>query len=520
MSQISVQQIDAWRSAKSETEHLEFKEAKNQFSFDDLLCYCVAIGNEGGGHLLLGISDKPPRHVVGTSAYPSVGKVAEQLLNKLHLRVDIEEVNHPDGRVLVFDIPPRPFRHPLEVDGTYYMRSGGSLVAMTPDQLKKIFNERSSGQRLGGVVSISLVLVALGSIGYIFWTRTHPPRLHDQDQSVREDHVASGPVTSVTKPEKPKPEETGLTAGKPNSPHAKATIIPRKRSAEGKLNQPAPTQAEPTAPTEKQQPPVFIETAPTFGNLGDRAIALSDEIMQDLYWHGWKNWGNRSGQQTLPVQQMPTKPEEIQAWTRSRSSYFRFRFAERVLDIRNEFAQLHLRDERLDDFFKFQGMIEQANRQMAAASPGREIDAPILPQQIEEVAERLKVLANQIPIQRAAPKALHFSVTKVQPEKPEFSFEIVATIDTDTDISAGYIAVEFDGARAFTATDFADSKLVFLNDGNIIGNKLLKEYLSAHLSDSYIIAVGKTPLTTKKPIHVVAGGASPFNVTKVTLFEK
>jgi hypothetical protein len=181
---------------------------------------------------------------------------------------------------------------------------------------------------------------------------------------------------------------------------------------------------------------------------------------------------------------------------------------------------LHLRDDRLDDFFKFQGMIEQANRQMAAASPGREIDAPILPQEIEEVAERLKVLANQIPTQRAAPKALHFSVTRIQPEKPEFSFEIVATIDTETDVLAGYIAVEFDGARAFTGTDFVDSKLVFLNDENIIGNKPLKEYLSLHFSDSYILAIGKTPLTPKKPIHVVAAGAVPFNVTKGTLFDK
>jgi|SRR6266404_481506 len=333
------------------------------------------------------------------------------------------------------------------------------------------------------------------------------------------------PLPAPNSQESPQSPLAGAThPSQPLEQHEKqptpSTIIPRKRSAEGKLNQPAPTQAEPTAPTEKQQPPVFIETAPTFGNLGDRAIALSDEIMQDLYWHGWKNWGNRPGQQTPPVQQMPTKPEEIQAWTRSRSSYFRFRFFERILDIRNEFAQLHLRDERLDDFFKYQGMIEQANRQMAAASPGREIDAPMLPQQIEEVAERLKVLANQIPIQRAAPKALHFSVTRVQPEKPEFSFEMVATIDTDTDISAGYIAVEFDGARAFTATDFTDSKLVFLNDENIIGNKPLKGYLSVHASDSYILAVGKTPLTSKKPIHVVAAGAVPFNVTKVTLFDK
>lgn len=323
----------------------------------------------------------------------------------------------------------------------------------------------------------------------------------------------------------PSSQQSGAThPSRPPEQHEKqstpSTVIPRKRSADGRLNQPAPTHTQPTAPTDKQQPPVIVETAPTFGNLADRALALSDEIMQDLYLHGWKNWGSRSGQQTSAVQQMPSKPEEIQAWTRSRSSYFRFRFFERVLDIRNEFAQLHLRDQPLDDFFKYQGMIEQANRQMAAANPGRETDTPLLPQQIEEVAERLKILANQIPTQRAAPKPLHFSVTRVRPEKPEFSFEIITTIDSDRDISAGYIAVEFDGPRAFTGTDFVDSKLVLLNDENIIGNKPLKEYLSVHASDGYILEVGKTPLTSKKPIHVVAAGAVPFNVTKVTLFDK
>jgi hypothetical protein len=180
---------------------------------------------------------------------------------------------------------------------------------------------------------------------------------------------------------------------------------------------------------------------------------------------------------------------------------------------------LHLRDGRLDDFFKFQGMIEQAKdrwRQVLAVR----LMLRFFRRRLRKLRSGLRYLANQIPTQRAAPKALHFSVTRIQPEKPEFSFEIVATIDTETDVLAGYIAVEFDGARAFTGTDFVDSKLVFLNDENIIGNKPLKEYLSLHFSDSYILAIGKTPLTPKKPIHVVAAGAVPFNVTKVTLFDK
>jgi ATP-dependent DNA helicase RecG len=61
-------QIDTWRAAKSETENLEFKEAKSSFPFENLLDYCVAIANERGGKLLLGITDKPPRRVVGTRA--------------------------------------------------------------------------------------------------------------------------------------------------------------------------------------------------------------------------------------------------------------------------------------------------------------------------------------------------------------------------------------------------------------------------------------------------------------------
>ena len=47
------QQIDLWRKTTSEHQRLEFKEAKNQFDSQKLYEYCVAIANEGGGHLLL-----------------------------------------------------------------------------------------------------------------------------------------------------------------------------------------------------------------------------------------------------------------------------------------------------------------------------------------------------------------------------------------------------------------------------------------------------------------------------------
>jgi hypothetical protein len=45
--------IDIWRRSSSEHENLEFKVARNQFDFDKLCGYCVAIANEGGGVLLI-----------------------------------------------------------------------------------------------------------------------------------------------------------------------------------------------------------------------------------------------------------------------------------------------------------------------------------------------------------------------------------------------------------------------------------------------------------------------------------
>ena len=48
---------------------------------------------------------------------------------------------HADGRVLVFSIPSRPVGTPYHIEGTYLMRSGEQLVAMSSDRLRKIIAE-------------------------------------------------------------------------------------------------------------------------------------------------------------------------------------------------------------------------------------------------------------------------------------------------------------------------------------------------------------------------------------------
>jgi len=52
----TIPQIDALLTVRSEDEHLEFKEASNNFHFEDLVDYCVALANEGGGRMLLGFN--------------------------------------------------------------------------------------------------------------------------------------------------------------------------------------------------------------------------------------------------------------------------------------------------------------------------------------------------------------------------------------------------------------------------------------------------------------------------------
>jgi hypothetical protein len=217
----TVKQLDEWRNADIEIETLEFKEAKNQFGFRDLLCYCVAIANERGGKLLLGISNKPPRQVVGTKAYPAVGKLKKELLDKLHFRVDVEEVQHPDGRVLVFHIPSRPTGHPYHLDGAYFMRSGESLVPMTTDQLQQIIEEEMSPlakRMLYMIVAIGvftlLLLIYLGT-EHLWRTETQPSANKTVDER----------AGSAKTPERQQQEQSAIKAPALKTPKLRKALV-------------------------------------------------------------------------------------------------------------------------------------------------------------------------------------------------------------------------------------------------------------------------------------------------------
>lgn len=105
---ITLDTLHRWLTAPAETEHLEFKEAKQQYDTAKLMRYCVALANEGGGHLVLGVSDKKPRRVVGSQAFASaehLNSLKAAIVEKLRIRVDTVELTTPEGRVLVFEVP-------------------------------------------------------------------------------------------------------------------------------------------------------------------------------------------------------------------------------------------------------------------------------------------------------------------------------------------------------------------------------------------------------------------------------
>jgi ATP-dependent DNA helicase RecG len=136
----TLKELEGWLS-EPEGERLEFKEAKANFHFETLAKYCAALANEGGGKIILGVTDRRPRRVVGSTAFDEPGRTVAGLINRLGIQVRAEEILHPNGRVLVFHVPPRPVGVPIQYDGVFWSRAGDELRPLSPDRLRGVFQE-------------------------------------------------------------------------------------------------------------------------------------------------------------------------------------------------------------------------------------------------------------------------------------------------------------------------------------------------------------------------------------------
>ncbi|NVN90153.1 MAG: putative DNA binding domain-containing protein [Desulfuromonadales bacterium] len=136
----SIEQLQQWL-AEPEGTNIEFKEAKQNYHFDKLVEYCVALANEGGGKIILGVTDRRPRRIVGTAAYAEPGRTEAGLHNRLTHRIPVEEILTADGRVLVVHVPPRLPGTAWQIGGRYLKRAGDDLTSMGDAELKAIFAE-------------------------------------------------------------------------------------------------------------------------------------------------------------------------------------------------------------------------------------------------------------------------------------------------------------------------------------------------------------------------------------------
>ncbi len=124
-----------------EGEHLQFKEAKNRFNFEEAAQICCALSNNGGGKLVLGISDKRPRTVVGSNAFEQPERTRIGLMDKLGVTVDFENLEYDGKRVLIFTVNARPIGLPVQCDGIAWVYEGDVLKMMSQEIRHRIYNE-------------------------------------------------------------------------------------------------------------------------------------------------------------------------------------------------------------------------------------------------------------------------------------------------------------------------------------------------------------------------------------------
>ncbi|HNH90487.1 MAG TPA: putative DNA binding domain-containing protein [Thiobacillaceae bacterium] len=135
--------------ARWENEVVEFKRAGDGFSTDEIGKYFSALANEANlrdqdrAWLVFGVNNRG-RRVVGTDYRPEPTRlhslkmqVSEATEPSVTLR-DIHELAHPEGRVLLLEIPAAPLGLPIAWKGHYYARAGESLTHLGLDKLDEI----------------------------------------------------------------------------------------------------------------------------------------------------------------------------------------------------------------------------------------------------------------------------------------------------------------------------------------------------------------------------------------------
>jgi ATP-dependent DNA helicase RecG len=144
-----IKKLTQFLQIPSETEWLENKEAKNDFDFDKFGQYFSGLSNEANlkgqdwGWVIFGVTDKIPRKIVGTFyrldpvRLNSLKHEIAKQTNGLTFQ-EIYELLLPEGRVLMFQIPPALPGIPTSWKGHYFGRDGESLSYLSMQEIETI----------------------------------------------------------------------------------------------------------------------------------------------------------------------------------------------------------------------------------------------------------------------------------------------------------------------------------------------------------------------------------------------
>jgi ATP-dependent DNA helicase RecG len=152
--------IERLKNARESEDKVEFKRAEGgNFAYDGgsrtkpaerrrcILGYVAALCNENGGSLVLGMEDKYPHKVVGTTqSINALGDLEAAIYRDVRIRPDVYELFENEetksGRVLVIDVPPRPIGQVFKFEDVPLMRVGEELTPMSESQYRRIVEEQ------------------------------------------------------------------------------------------------------------------------------------------------------------------------------------------------------------------------------------------------------------------------------------------------------------------------------------------------------------------------------------------
>jgi ATP-dependent DNA helicase RecG len=112
-----------------------------------ILGYVIALCNEGGGSLVIGMEDAYPHKVVGTKQNEgSIGQLESDIYRDTEIRPHVYELyENPElkqGRILVIDVPSRPIGVVFKYEDVPLMRVGEELKPMSDEVYLKIIQEK------------------------------------------------------------------------------------------------------------------------------------------------------------------------------------------------------------------------------------------------------------------------------------------------------------------------------------------------------------------------------------------